>query len=99
MNILKFVNFVRVKLGYVVVLWLKNKCFGLFVKDLVKLNVENFLVEMESESNKLKYFEIDVVFFEEVEVIVKDLCVVYFYVWVFLYLIYFISFFLIFCLD
>lgn len=98
-NISKLVNFARAKLGHVAALRLKNKRFGLLVKDSAKLNVENFLAEMESESNKSKYFEIDVASFEEVEATVKDLCVVHLHVRASPYPIHLTSPFLTFCLD
>lgn len=98
-NISKLVNFARANSGHVAVHRLKDNRFGLFVKDSSKLNVENFLAEMENESNKSKYFKMDTASFEEVEVTVKDLCVVHLHVSASPYPIHVTSPFLTFCLD
>ena len=98
-NVPKLFNCARTKIGQVAALRLKNNRFGLFVKDSSKLNVENFLSELENESNKSKYFQMDVASFDEVEAAVKDLCVVHLHVRASPYPIHLTSPFLTFCLD
>lgn len=98
-NVSKLANFARTKIGQIAALRLKNNRLGLLVKDSSKLNVENFLSEMGNESNKSKYFQMDVASFEEVEAAVKDLCVVHLHVRASPYPIHLTSPFLTFCLD
>ena len=50
------------------------------MKDASKLNVENFISEMENESNKSRYFKMDDASVEEVQATLKDLCVVHLHV-------------------
>ena len=98
-NVSKVSNFARTKIGQVAVLRLKNNRFGLLVKDSSKINVENFLSEMENESNKAKYFQIEDASFEEVETAASDLCVIHLHVRASPYPIHLTSPFLTFCLD
>ena len=80
-NVPKLLNFAKTKnIGHYAVLRLQNNRFGLLVKDAAKLNVENFLSEMEVESNKSRYFKMDVASLDEVETALKDLCVVHLFV-------------------
>ena len=79
-NISKLVNFVRTKMGQSALLRLSYRRLGILVKDSSKLNVENILFEMENESSKSKYFQIEMAKFEEVEASVRDLCVVHLHV-------------------
>lgn len=98
-NVPKLVNFAKAKIGYCAVLRLENCRFALLVKDTTKLNVENFLSEMENERVKSGFFQMDAASFEEVEATVKDLCVVHLHVRPSPYPIHLTSPFLTFCLD
>ena len=99
-NVRKFLNFVKTKeISHCAVLRLGTNRFGLLVKDASKLNVENFISEVEKESNRSKYFQMDVASFEEVETTVKDLCVFHIHASASPYPIHLTSPFLTFCLD
>lgn len=68
-DVQKLVNWGRVvDVCYFCVFCLKSNCFGFFVKDVMKLNIEDFFLKMENESNKMRYFLMEVVFSEEVEI-------------------------------
>lgn len=64
-DIVKLAKFARAKVGQIAALRLKDNRFGLFVKDSSKLNVEHFLAEMETGSDKSKY-KMDIASSEEV---------------------------------
>ena len=98
-NVQKLVNFVRSKIVQSALLRLSNNRFGILVKDSSKLYVENILSQMENESSKSKYFQIEIAKFEEVEASVRDLCVVHLHVRASPYPIHLTSPFLTFCLD
>ena len=71
----KLVNWVR-KHNLFSLFLIEGNRFGLLVKDVTKMNVEDFLSKMEEESKKSKYFKMDMASKEEVEATLKDLCVV-----------------------
>ena len=98
-SVKKLVNYVRSKIVQSALLHLSNNRFGILVKDSSKLYVENILSEMENESFKSKYFQIEMAKFEEVEASVKDLCVVHLHVRASPYPVHLTSPFLTFCLD
>lgn len=96
----KLVNFAKTKsIDHFAALRLKSNRFGLLVKDAKKVNVEDLLSEMVSESNKSKYFKMDTASIEEVEATLKDLCVVHLHVGASPYPIHLTSPFHTFCLD
>ena len=77
-NVPKLINFTKTKkIGQCAVLRLETNRFGLLVKDASKLNVENFISELENESKTSRYFEMDDASFEDVKATVKDLCVIH----------------------
>ena len=99
-NIPKLLNFLKTtEVRHCAVLRLGINRFGLFVKDASKLNVENVMSELEKERCKTKHFEMDVASPEEVEVAVKDLCVVHLHVSASPLPVHLTSPFLTFCLD
>lgn len=71
----KLVNWVRNHNLFSLFL-IEDKRFGLLVKDVTKINVEDFLLRMEEESKRSKYFKMNMASKEEVEATLKDLCVV-----------------------
>ena len=99
-NVQKFVNFAKSKIGqFSSVLRLENNGFGLLMKDASKVNVENFISELENERKISNYFQIHVSSLKEIAAIVKDLCVVHLHVRASPYPIHLTSPFRTFCLD
>ena len=98
-NVPKFINYAKTKAGQLAVLRLKNNRFCILVKDVSRLNVENFLSEMVSECSKSKYFQMNDASSEEVEAAKNALCVVHLHVSASPYPIHLTSPFLTFCLD
>lgn len=99
-NVPKLMNFAKTKnIEHFAVLRLENNRFGLLVKDAKKENTENLLSEMESESNKSKYFKMDTAPVGDVEAALKHLCVVHLHVRASPYPIHLTSPFHTFCLD
>ena len=76
-NVQKLANFVRSKIVPSALLRLSNNRFAILVKDSSKLNLEEILSKMENESSKSKYFQIEMAKVEEVEPLMKDLCVLH----------------------
>ena len=96
----KLLNLIKTKnIGQCAILRLQNNRFGLLVKDATKLNAEHLLSELENERRKSPYFNMDVASFEEVEPVLRDLCVVHLHLRASPYPIHLTSPFLTFCLD
>ena len=75
---MKFLDLIKTKnTGQCGILRLQNNRFGILVKDATKLNAEHFLSELENERRKTPYFKLDVASSEEVEPVLRNLCVVH----------------------
>ena len=79
-NVQKLTKFVASKRSQISLLRLSNNRFGLLTKDSSKVNVEDFLSEMNTESSRPNYFRLEMASFEEIEAAVGNLCVVHLHV-------------------
>ena len=99
-TVTKLLNLIKTKnIGQCAILRLQNNRFGLLVKDATKLNAEHLLSELENERGKSRYFSMDVASFEEVEPVLRDLCVIRLHLRESPYPIHLTSPFFTFCLD
>ena len=79
-NVQKLTKSITSKRSQISLLRLSNNRFGLLTKDSSKVNVEDFLSEMNTESSRTNYFRLQMASFEEIGATVGNLCVVHLHV-------------------
>ena len=76
-NVPKLLNIVKSKgISHCAVLRLGAHRYGLLVKNVIKLNLEDLISELKKASETSKLFQMDIASLEEVQAKLKDLCVV-----------------------